>query len=572
MLQPELLAVTAADPERSLQENERTFAAILDLARDHLRSDDAAAGFVTCELAAHFAWHNHPGFFASRELEELVLGMTDRVAEAPRREALTRGKVEAVLHVMTEAYLVGGHSRLVERWIDQDRSRRHSVLLTTSNGTIPGWLVAAVRSASGTLIQLRSESDLVARASELRRFASAHDVVLLHTHPFDCLPLLAFGGRTDRPRVAFVDHADHAFWVGRPAADVVVHLGDAGRELGRRRRNLSPDSTTTLPIPIGSVTRTMSRRDAKEALGLERTNLVLCTAATDHKYAELGEVHFLDLVMDVVVGHPEVVLLAPGVESNDRWDAAAQASGGRIRPLGPLEDVGLQLDAADIYLDSYPVASNTSLLEAAARATPVVAFDPGPPSLAVLRAGDPGLGGSLSRARDLVSFKALLEELVVHEALRHQAGAELSDEVARAHTGHGWQSACERVYSMLIASPTSAPHAEPATGERNELDEALCRLSEIRPHSLESLVALRAHLSGLPVPLPRPRTAPGLTRRIAEGNASGLAGRVAELEQGLTVIEAGVAAMRDYIDALQGTVSWRITAPLRRLRPRRRRP
>jgi glycosyltransferase involved in cell wall biosynthesis len=560
------------DTESSLQENEQTFAAILEVARDHVRADDATAALLTCELAAQFAWHNHPGFFASRELEDLVLALTTRPTPVPQRQAPAPEKVEAVLHVMTEAYANGGHSRLVTRWIEQDRSRRHSLVLTMSYGSIPDWLDAAVYSTGGTLTRLDAEPDVAARAETLRQIASANDIVLLHTHPFDCLPLVAFG-HTDRPPVAFVDHADHVFWVGRPAADLVVHLGDAGRRLGERRRGLSPQSTTVLPIPLGHIERARTRRDARNALGLQRSNLVLCTAAADHKYAGLGDVHFLDLVTDVVVRHPDVVLLAAGVEPDARWDAASQASGGRIRALGPLEDVGPQLDAADIYLDSYPVASNTSLLEAAIRGTPVVVFDPGPPGLAVLRASEPGLGGSLSRAPDLPSFQALLEELIVNRDLRHQSGAQLRADVVRGHTGPGWQSECERVYSSLLAASRRSPDRDaPPSRVRDELDDALCRLAQARPHSLESLVALRAHLTGRAVPLPRPGTAAPLTRRIAEGNASGFEARVAELEDGLATMETGVTSMHDYIDALQHTASWRLTAPLRRLRPRRRQP
>jgi len=570
--------MSAVDAERLMQENEQTFTAMLAVAEDHLRADDEAAGFVACELAAQFASHNHPGFFASLELEDLVSVIASRLAQTPPGSAPAPKAVETVLHVMTEAYPTGGHSRLVQRWIEQDPSRRHSLVVTSPYETIPDWLVAAVRSASGTVTQLLSESDLTARVESLRAISAAHDITLLSTHPFDCLPLMAFGGRTDRPPVAFIDHRDHVFWVGRQAADLVVHLGDAGRRLGERRRGLSPSSTTVLPIPLGRVTRALARGDAKAAFGLRDSNLVLCTTATGQKYTQLGDVNFLDLVTDVVVRHPEVVLLAAGVEPNARWDSAAQATGGRIRALGLLENVEVQLDAADIYLDSYPVASNTSLLEAGVRATPVVVFDPGPPSLGVLRAGEPGSGGGVSRARDVASYQATLEELIADGALRHRSGAQLADEVAAAHTGPGWLTACERVYSSLVASPRGAsPGGVSPSHLRDELDEALSRLAREQPHSLERLVALRVLRSARAVALPSSRAAAGVTRQIAEGNAFGLETRLADvqaaadgLKEERAELQAGIEAMAAYIDALHHTVSWRATAPLRRLRPRRR--
>jgi hypothetical protein len=98
----------------------------------------------------------------------------------------------------------------------------------------------------------------------------------------------------------------------------------------------------------------------------------------------------LDLVVPVIEQQKSTTLLAVGPTDSGLWNKANKLTAGCVRALGVLPDPASYRDAADIYLDSTPFASITSLLESAALGTPCLAYvggrEPGSPS-----ASDPPL-------------------------------------------------------------------------------------------------------------------------------------------------------------------------------------
>ena len=40
------------------------------------------------------------------------------------------------------------------------------------------------------------------------------DLVVLHAHNIDTIPMFALAGMKNRPRTVLLNHADHSFWLG----------------------------------------------------------------------------------------------------------------------------------------------------------------------------------------------------------------------------------------------------------------------------------------------------------------------------------------------------------------------
>ena len=89
--------------------------------------------------------------------------------------------------------------------------------------------------------------------------------------------------------------------------------------------------------------------------------------------------------------------------------------------------------AADLYLDSYPFCSPTSMLESAVLGTPVVAFQPDPQETGILYSECPWLSPNAYTADTPQGVVDLVEALVQDSHLRQ----EISEAIDQA-----WPSIC----------------------------------------------------------------------------------------------------------------------------------
>lgn len=484
---------------RAIATHRATFRRLETVAEDRLargKYEDAAA-YV--QIAADYAWHNHPGLFASPRLEQ-VLGAVARASVPLNRDGRGTHPPRRVLHVLTEAYALGGHTRLTWRWIQLDDARTHSVVLTRSpREIVPRALEEAVGSRGGTLRALDAGDGIVARARRLRELAREFDAVVLNVHPFDAIPTIALADRRHGPSVVMVNHADHVFWLGAGGADVVACIRDSGLALATQRRSLDPWRCMLLPIPLEQPTRGRSRAAAKAALGLAEETTVLLTVAQEYKYRPAEGAGFLDLIMPVLEEHPGAVLIAVGPEAARDWRAAGEQTRGRVRAVGPSDDPTPFYEAADVYIDSYPIASITSLLEAASFGVPVVGLRATGGEDALLAADDPALSEHLIAAPTPAAVRAAFDRLLADGHFREHLGLQTAAAVGRVHTGAGWRRAAEETFARANAlGPVSSPATPGDAPSPGEIDE-LVYLVQSHPGWAAPLSEIvRAHINLLP--------------------------------------------------------------------------
>jgi len=417
--------------------------------------DEAAA--VLAQTAACHGYFHHPGLWASPELEQMLATIGRRAL--PRlydvAPPLGRRPTERVLHVLTRVASIGGHSRMVWRWIGQDSTRSHSVVLTRQGALpVPDDLEDAVRSRGGSVRTLnRTRGTVLSWAEDLRDHARDFDLVVLHIYAEDVIPLIAFADRTGLPPVAFVDQADHAFSIGPASSDLYIGLRDAGARLAVERRGVAAERVAELPITIAKIDRTKSRAEAKQLLGLSADNVVLLAVARAPKFRSHGGEHYSAPFRELVTRHPEVRLLVIGPEADETWRAITEETGGQIRAFGERPDTKTFYEAADIYVDSFPAISNTSLLEAGCHSIPLVSrcLQPGPHT--VLCADAPGFASQIVRTSDRREHAEALERLVVDAVYREKLGEETKAAIEASHVGAGWQGALERIYEQTETIP-----------------------------------------------------------------------------------------------------------------------
>jgi hypothetical protein len=320
------------------------------------------------------------------------------------------------------------------------------------------------------------DATLIERATRLRALAADYDLVLLHVNPDDPVPSLAFAGRTDRPPIAFVNHADHLFWLGREAADLVVNNRAVAQHISEERRGIAPARNAMLPLPLEGVRRGGDREEARRKLGIAPEQVLLITVGSEYKFGPIGGGHFLDAAEPVVAAHPETVLLAVGPADQGRFADARRRTGGRVRALGTLASVDHLYAAADIYLESYPCSSGTAVREAAAHGTPVVTFAPDPVEAGIV-GSDASLASVWQRAETVDAYMAIASELIVDPAARASWGAAAAESVAQAQDDAGWVEMVEEVYRQAIAlGPVDPAELSEPSAEMTSHDAIVYRI------------------------------------------------------------------------------------------------
>jgi hypothetical protein len=354
-----------------------------------------------------------------------------------------------VVHVLSQAYSAGGHTRLVWRWIENDATRINSVVLTGQQGIpVPHQLTDAVAASGGHIISLgKTSSNLLVRAAELRHIAeSGADTIVLHVHPYDIVPSI---GLADVPaKIVFLNHADHVFWVGGAIADVVADIRPAGQQLSIAERNLPRSLSTILPIPLAAPPPSEKQR-ARERLGIAPDAIVIISIASGYKYGASPGHHFTDIHREFVLAHPEVSLIVIGPEPKGLWQEISDETGERFRAIGMVNGLDAYYDAADIYVDSIPFASLTSLLDAAVRGVPVLALNETVAD-SVLTSNDPSLVGKGVHHSNRREYLQALDALATQPEERRRSSETSRSSVEEDHLSPGWNQHLEGLFAKLV--------------------------------------------------------------------------------------------------------------------------
>lgn len=474
------------------------FRQLLDDAKRDVLAQKYAVAAVRAQIAAEFAWFNHAGIFASPELELLLAQLGARVTRSAWVRS-PRDVPEEVLHVVTQTYQTGGPTQAISCWLEQDRERHHRVCITRQAASqIPEKIRAKLKDRRDLLRLDTTPGDLLNRAAALRAAAATADVVLLHTHPYDVVPVIAFGDLDDTPPVIYVNHGDHVFWLGASIARAVLNMRQSGKDLAYARRGIETARSLIAPRPLRVAERTMTREAAKSRLGIAADQVLLVTVADAPKYRAIAGPSLLDLLVPVLLEHPRVVMLAAGPKHEDEWAHASAKTQGRIRALGRIADATLLDQAADIYVDSYPFSSLTSLLEAGSYGAPAISYCGHPPSCAVLGADTPGVDEHLSRPRSAAAFAEEISALITDADLRETLGARLQAAISQTHKGDGWRARIAEAYRIAAKlPPPQNPRAAPQACDT--LDIMVNAIMAETGYRNGAAGATRAHLGLLPV-------------------------------------------------------------------------
>ena len=463
---------------RLQRESSREFHYALRRAKKAIADNQAELALHWCRHGAKIAVLSNPGFFCSPEMEQLLSNIGRSRLPSASSPSGTSGGLKRFLHILTVAYDRGGHTRAVSRWIDtcaqHAPSERHSVLLSMQDELpIPAWLVDSVRKGGGEIIELPPEMSWFERAAHMRSRSLEFDAIILHIHPDDPLPNIAFH---DRPRpVMFFNHADHLFTLGTGLASVIADVRPVGHDLSLRFR--SPDARKVmipvpLPAPLIDDGPSQSRKaDARNSLGLPVDALIALTIGEPYKFTSIFGYSFPAVVQSICKGNSRARVIAIGISRSEPFPGLQRLTGGQFTPVGFVRDrntLELYYRAADIYLDSFPCTSITSVLDAARHGLPVQRFcNPFQP---LMWSDDPALDSVMRGVSTQDEFVAgALRWLQWSDQERTELGSRFRAAVLRDHSGASWKSKwldpAIRALSLPHGDPGCVEPARPLPGD-----------------------------------------------------------------------------------------------------------
>jgi hypothetical protein len=439
-------------------QNAKVFHGLVAQAQKCVRKHQYDMAAIYCSMAASYASGRTCGLFVSLELERVLLEVGQKTIHGGihHRRSTSQNNPQKILHVATHMKSIGGHSRMLWRWIQQDSQRSHSLVLTRqSPDKVPQLLEDAVNRSKGEIYILNeSFNSFISWAKRLREISTSADLVVLHTHNYDVIPILAFSSREGTPPIVFLDHADHLFWLGASIADVVASLRESGSCLAQKRRHIKANRNVMLPVILEPIHRVLSRSEAKQQLGICDDQVLLLSIARSLKYRTINGMTFADAHVSILQQFENAILVVIGPGEQQDWVPAIQQTQGRIRVLAETEHTSLFYQAADIYVDSFPFVSNTSLLEAGSYGVPLVTRYPySSEACGILGADMFGLTGNLIRVQTLEEYIEVLSHLIMDADYRRIVGEATQHKIAKVHQTQGWQGFLEQVYYQACSMP-----------------------------------------------------------------------------------------------------------------------
>ncbi len=457
--------------------------------RRHGRDEDLLIERI--ETCANLAWLCHAGIFAlppvEQRLQEIrrVSREHDWWAESLR---LLEGRT---VHVVTETYAIGGHTRLLKRWIEHAEDASHAIVLVRQHQPFDrSWVIPEGQDVP--VIDLAAQKlGPLAKVTLLKGIYQAAQRVILHIHPDDACAVAAAYRAADA-EIHFVNHADHVAWLGAGLPALFLNLRGRGTRLAVARRGLSEEACGEVLLPISAPTL-IDRDTARQALGFSPRDHLLLTVASAYKFTPVGS-YSLFSPLDRLLARPEVKVMVVGAYRHHPLFARLAAQHpGQVHCAGHIPAPEMYRAAADIYFDSHPFGSFTSMLESAAMGTPVIALQPDIEALEILYSECPWLEWHEYAATDADSFVAKVERLLDHPEEREALGLR-NREGMRLYAPSAWRAALKLHLDRAIARPIW--RRENVCFEQQPLDQVLAGLMHDLPARLADPRALNLDAVG----------------------------------------------------------------------------
>lgn len=323
---------------------------------------------------ASFAYKNFPGLLSDYRLENIINEIGKKHLcldyQYPKKNNHLEPSSLNILHIATTFNEVGGHTRIANQWMKVDCSNNHYLVLT--NQIVIGYDATTMRGVKDAMV-LNTEDSFISRAQKVLNYLSLNniDLIILHHHPDDVVPVLACSV-TNIPPVVLYNHADHVFGLGASIADQYIDYSalrvkyTVEKRMGR--------ASEALPFPLEKKLN-YSKASARKDLNIVDNELVLFSMGSAYKYKPFNEQNFLKFYSSLLKKYKHVKLYIAGFSEKDHQIIQGVEIPDNVVLLGVVPNPEKYLIAADYYIESFPLGGGLSSFDAAIFGTfPIFCF------------------------------------------------------------------------------------------------------------------------------------------------------------------------------------------------------
>lgn len=314
------------------------------------------------EFYLHFCTNNISGIYSDSWIEKKIIEYGSEIDFHPNAKT----EKDTVLIVMTVASGIGGHTALANNWIQFDKKRKYSIVLTDcSKQIVPDFLKESVKASGGNIYYLK-KADNVSKAEELLDIAQSFEHIILNIHMYDMVPIISFGHKNWIKPICFYNHADFLFSVGMSVSDLVFTLNKYDNK--RAIENRGAFRAEVLPFPQSEKIYSKiekSTEQLKKEIGnkycFDVNSKIVLTMGSDFKFIKTERYDFEMFVENVLKDAPQntyFFLIGANPESK-RWTMMKKNTNNHAQALGFLnrEEVSRWMKIADAYVTSFPMTS-----------------------------------------------------------------------------------------------------------------------------------------------------------------------------------------------------------------------
>ncbi|MFA0847760.1 MAG: hypothetical protein ACC614_09320 [Methanobacterium formicicum] len=402
-------------------------------------------------VAALSAWQHHCGLWYDDDLDYLL----EKIGTNLTRDRLLTGNEigssDRIVY-LTSAVNVGGLTRLLDQWMFFLKKHfKNRVLYITNPYTSPDNFYCTDSTFQDPQLHFYNLScykKYTDRVQELIELLIKYppQQIILFIDPDDVIAISATAAVKNylkdlnrNMRVIYVNHADHAFWLGKKTIDTLVNFRREGALFSQKYRGMN---SWVIPLITGinSVPSSLENIDKNFT---EAPSTVSLSVGTFPKVLGKGKVDYFRTITHLlekyphhyhffITNPPEVDILNDYLPDNDEIRK-------RFVVSGPFSDLTPYYRAADFLIETFPLTGYTVLVEAMTFRLPIVAFKNEKFPLFSSTANLPSYTFTATTQEEIID---LCGRLIENPPLREKLGNQL-------HRYYLQEMNTERIYSLL---------------------------------------------------------------------------------------------------------------------------